>query len=135
MTHQQQHMERFDCCGRVSSSFSYGTWVLYCVVRPKRLKLTEGIKSRRGHSSGSSPYALSVGHVLGKNPRFILNLRVSRFALWVFQVTFQARFFDTKFGQFHFPCIRPHGTIMFKCFIDRRSRSQTLINANNMSHH
>jgi hypothetical protein len=34
MTHQQQRMERFDCCGRVGSSFSYGTQVLYCVVCP-----------------------------------------------------------------------------------------------------
>ena len=31
---------------------------------------------------------LLVGHVLGKNPRFLLNPVVSRFALQVFQVTF-----------------------------------------------
>ena len=50
---------------------------------------------------------LLVGHVLGENPKYLLNPRVSRFALPVFQVTFCARFFDTKFGQFNFPCIGP----------------------------
>jgi len=41
---------------------------------------------------------LLVGHVLGKNPRFLLNSGVFRFALQVFHVTFEAQFFDTKFG-------------------------------------
>ena len=107
MTHQQQRMEKFDCCGRVGSSFSYGTQVLYCVVRPWRLKLMEGMKSRGGRRSGSSLCSLLVGHVLGENPRFLLNPGVSRFALRIFQVTFWAQFFDTKFGQFNFACIRP----------------------------
>jgi len=44
---------------------------------------------------------------LGGNPRYLQNPRVSRFALRVFQVTFCVRFFDTKFGQFNFPCIGP----------------------------
>ena len=50
---------------------------------------------------------LLVGHVLGENPRYLLNPRVSMFALRVFQITFCARFFDTKLGQFNFPCIGP----------------------------
>jgi hypothetical protein len=44
---------------------------------------------------------------LGENPRYLINPKVSRFALWVFQVTFCARFFDAKFVQFNFPCIGP----------------------------
>ena len=50
---------------------------------------------------------LLVGHGLGENPRYLLNSRVSRFALRVFQVTFCARFFDIKFGQFNLRCIGP----------------------------
>jgi hypothetical protein len=64
----------------------------------------------RAHAAAAVKFLhtlLLVGHVLGENPRYLLNPRVSRFALRVFQVTFCARFFDTKFGQFNFPCIGP----------------------------
>ena len=71
------------------------------------------MNSRRGHRSGSSLCPLLVGHVLGENLRFLLNPGVSRFALWVFQVTFWAWFFDTKFSQFNFACIRPIDSKIF----------------------
>jgi hypothetical protein len=85
------------------------TVLRYCTASFVR----KGWSSRREWRAGAAAAVkflhtlLLVGHVLGENPRYLLNPRVSRFALQVFQVTFWARFFDTKFGQFNFPCIRP----------------------------